>query len=139
MEVGLSLATGFVWESAKMSTVTLAAGSTSGQTQTILRPNIEFWQEHGDTSKMEQAAGSWNARFLHAAGRSPSSPQQGPSCFRTGPHVPRTKKHGAAKEGRPYFPSGKRPLSSLFSLLSPVSGSRISLFSIASDDTVVMS
>jgi len=42
MEVGLSLATGFVWESAKMSTVTLAAGSASGQTQIILRPNIEF-------------------------------------------------------------------------------------------------
>jgi hypothetical protein len=41
-KMAFSLATGFVWESAKKYTGALAANHTGSQTQIILRPNIEF-------------------------------------------------------------------------------------------------
>ena len=41
-KMAFSLATGFVWESAKKYTGALAADHTGSQTQIILRPNIEF-------------------------------------------------------------------------------------------------
>jgi hypothetical protein len=40
--MAFSLATGFVWESAKKYTGALAANHAGSQTQIILRPNIEF-------------------------------------------------------------------------------------------------
>jgi len=41
-KMAFSLATGFVWESQKKYTGALAGETTGGQTQIILRPNIEF-------------------------------------------------------------------------------------------------
>jgi hypothetical protein len=41
-KMAFSLATGFIWESAKKYTGALAADHTGSQTQIILRPNIEF-------------------------------------------------------------------------------------------------
>ena len=41
-QIALSLAIGFLWESAKKYTGVLAAGSDKNNLQFILRPNIEF-------------------------------------------------------------------------------------------------